>query len=280
MSNKTDITTEQAGDKAGEAYWTKVWGESPLPKPINIHSWGINQHMYRALDRFFKALFKGVDTKNKTILEIGCGNSVFLTYFHQEFGLQIFGLDYSELGCMQTRRIFERDGVKGEIYLGDAFAPPAELIGRFDYVVSLGVAEHFEDTSKALRAFAEFVKPGGVVITSVPNLVGLTGYLQERMNKPVMDIHVPMDKEYLDKATTDAGLDIILSQYFMSISFAPTLEGLNGERIPHYTLKNIISKTIRYSMKLLWVVENIFGSFPERKLLSAGIINAARKKGG
>jgi 2-polyprenyl-3-methyl-5-hydroxy-6-metoxy-1,4-benzoquinol methylase len=244
MSNKTDITTEQAGDKAGEAYWTKVWGESPLPKPINIHSWGINQHMYRALDRFFKALFKGVDTKNKTILEIGCGNSVFLTYFHQEFGLQIFGLDYSELGCMQTRRIFERDGVKGEIYLGDAFAPPAELIGRFDYVVSLGVAEHFEDTSKALRAFAEFVKPGGVVITSVPNLVGLTGYLQER------------------------------------ISFAPTLEGLNGERIPHYTLKNIISKTIRYSMKLLWVVENIFGSFPERKLLSAGIINAARKKGG
>ncbi len=279
MSNTTHISNEESGDKAGEAYWTKVWKETVLPEPIDIHKGDINHHVYRSLHSFFTELFKGVDTKGKTILEIGCGNSVFLNYFHQEFGLDVSGVDYSEYGCMQTRRIFERDGVPGTVYLADAFAPPAELVDRFDYVISLGVAEHFEDTAKALEAFARFVKPGGVLITSVPNLVGVTGYMQTRMNKPVMDIHVPMDKEYLDNAVKKAGLKTLMSKYFVSVSFAVTLEGLNGERIPNFTLKKIILKTMRYSSKLIWILERAIGSLPEGKMLSAGIINAARKAG-
>lgn len=276
MSTTTD--TPQTTDKAGADYWTKVWQETPLPPPIDIHRGDINHHVYRSLHRFFTQLFKGTDTKTKSILEIGCGNSVFLSYFHQEFGLDVSGLDYTKLGCAQTQRIFDRDGIPGHIYLADAFAPPAELIGQFDYVISLGVAEHFEDTAKALKAFSQFVKPSGVLITSVPNLAGLTGYLQTKMNKPVMDIHVPMTKEYLDKAVKDAGLQTIMSRYFVSISFAVTLEGLHGERIPNYGIKKFVLKSMRYASKLIWITENLLGtSLPEGRLLSAGIISAARK---
>ena len=274
----THETTPAHGDKAGADYWTKVWQETQLPPPIDVHRGDINHHVYRSLHRFFTQLFRGVDTKTKSILEIGCGNSVFLSYFHQEFGLDVSGLDYTELGCAQTQRIFDRDRIQGHIYLADAFAPPAELLNRFDYVISLGVAEHFEDTSAALRAFAQFVKPGGILITSVPNLAGVTGYLQTSMNKPVMDIHVPMDREYLDNAVKTAGLKTIMSKYFVSISFAATLEGLHGETIPNYGIKKFVLKSMRYASKLVWVVENLIGtSLPEGRLLSAGIINAARK---
>jgi 2-polyprenyl-3-methyl-5-hydroxy-6-metoxy-1,4-benzoquinol methylase len=274
--NNTDKEVH-SGDKAGEEYWTKVWKETTLPEPIDIHHGNINHHVYRSLHQFFTKLFKGVDTKNKSILEIGCGNSVFLSYFHKEFGLAVAGVDYSEYGIIQTQKVFDRDGVKGNLYLADAFAPPAELVNKYDYVISLGVAEHFEDTTAALHAFSQFVKPGGVLITSVPNLSGVTGFLQAKMNKPVMDIHVPMDKEYLDNAVQKAGLQTIMSKYFVSISFAATLEGLHGERIPYFGIKRAILKTMRYSSKLIWMVERITGSLPERKLLSSGIINAARK---
>ena len=276
MSTTTD--TPQTTDKAGADYWTKVWQETPLPPPIDIHRGDINHHMYRIMHRFFTQLFRGTDTRTRSILEIGCGNSVFLSYFHQEFGLDVSGLDYTELGCAQTKRIFDRDRIEGHIYLADAFAPPAELLNKFDYVISLGVAEHFEDTAKALKAFSQFVKPGGVLITSVPNLAGVTGYLQTKMNKPVMDIHVPMTKEYLDKAVKDAGLETIMSKYFVSISFAATLEGLHGERIPNYGIKKFILKSMRYASKLVWITEHLLGtSLPEGRLLSGGIINAARK---
>jgi 2-polyprenyl-3-methyl-5-hydroxy-6-metoxy-1,4-benzoquinol methylase len=277
MSDKANIGSGPSGDKAGEAYWTKVWKETVLPEPIDIRQGGINHHVYRSLHSFFTELFAGADTRTQSILEIGCGNSVFLSYFHQEFGLAVSGVDYSEFGIVQTQRVFDRDGIQGSLYLADAFAPPSELLGRYDYVISLGVAEHFEDTAMALQAFAQFVRPGGVLITSVPNLVGVTGYLQTRMNKPVMDIHVPMDKEYLDTAVAKAGLKTILSKYFVSISFAVTLEGLHGERIPHFGIKRLLLKTLRYSSKIVWLMERITGSLPEGKLLSAGIINAARR---
>jgi SAM-dependent methyltransferase len=196
--------------------------------------------------------------------------------------MDVSGLDYTELGCRQTERIFERDGIDdGHIYLADAFSPPEELLGRFDYVISLGVAEHFDDTADALKAFSRFVKPGGILITSVPNLAGVTGWLQRLMNKPVMDIHVPMDRNYLYRMVKLAGLGTVRTQYFVSVSFAVTLEGLHGETIPYYGIKKFILKSMRYASKVLWMLEEATGrSLPEGRLLSAGIISAAQKAGG
>lgn len=270
MSNTTD--------KAGEVYWTKVWSESALPPKIDVHTKSINDYPYRVLHKFYQHLFKGKNTKQMSLLEIGCGNSVFMTYFAEEFGFKVSGLDYSQLGCEQSKQILKRDGIEGDIYLGDAFAPPADLLNKYDVVCSFGVAEHFSDTAKALEAFSKFVKPGGILITSVPNLAGVTGFLQKNMNKPVYDIHVPMDKPYLENAITKAGLNLLSSTYFVSISFAVTLEGLNGETIPFFLPKKVFLKSIRYFSKLVWMGEQIIGSLPLTKTFSAGIITAAEKK--
>lgn len=269
MSNLTD--------KAGEAYWEKVWSETELSPKINIHTKGINSYPYRVLHGFYTHLFKNVNTKGLQLLEIGCGNSSFLTYFAEEFGFKISGIDYSELGCEQSKRIFQRDDINGTIYFGDAFSPPPELLGKFDVVCSFGVVEHFTDTVKALQSFTQFVKPGGILITSVPNLAGATGFLQRIMNKPVYDIHVPMDKKYLDDANEKAGLELLQSRYFVSVSFAVTLEGIDGKPISSLFIKKIFLKTIRYFSKVIWLLENLFVPLPETKTFSAGIITAARK---
>ena len=264
-------------DKAGEVYWSEVWKNAELQSALNLSSNSLNNYPNKILFNLFRRIFKGLNTSNLDLLEIGCGNSVLLPALHKEFGFKITGLDYSEFGCKQTEKILERDQVKGEIILGDAFNPPSELIEKFDVVCSFGVVEHFEDTAATLKAFAKFLKPGGILITSIPNMKGATGLLHKLMNRPVYDIHVPLDKQDMRLAISKAGLSEIVNEYFLAISFAITLEGKDGKPIPYFKLKKFFVKTIRYSSKIIWLLENAIHPIPAGKYLSGGIFTAAKK---
>ena len=89
------FTTENTPvkDKAGEEYWTKFWQNFPLPEPIVVNGHSVNNYPYRILHKLFQKAFKGMNTGGMKILEIGCGNSVFLSYFQKEFGFDVYGLD-------------------------------------------------------------------------------------------------------------------------------------------------------------------------------------------
>lgn len=263
-------------DKAGEEYWTKVWEQKPLPEPFKVSSFSVNNYPNKIFHKLFGEILSG-DNKGKKLLEIGCGNSVFLPYMHQTFGFDVTGIDYSELGCSQAEAILKRDGVPGKVILADAFNPPEELLNSFDVVCSFGVAEHFTDTSDTLRNFARFLKPGGILLTVVPNFVGATGYLHKVLNRPVYDIHVPLSKKSLNTAIEKAGLTPFFNKYFVAVSFAITLEGKDGEKIPNFFIKKLFVKTIRYASKVIWLFENLIGTLPAGRLLSGGIMTAARK---
>ncbi len=274
MSDKVESSNI---DKAGENYWSEVWERTSLPEPINISSHSLNSYPYRVLDKMFRKIFKDIDTKGKKLLEIGCGNSVLLPYLAREFGFEIYGLDYSEKGCAQSRLILERDNIPGVIICEDAFNPNEDLLNKFDIVCSFGVVEHFLDTAGTLRSFSSFLKPGGILVTSIPNMKGATGILHKYLNKQVYDIHVPLSKEDLNNALINAGLKPKVSEYFLAISFAITLEGIDGKTIPYFTFKKIFVKFLRYFSKLIWFFENIFGTLSPGSFLSGGVISSAKK---
>ena len=265
-------------DKAGKEYWTNFWKKTPLPYPFQFESGKINDYPNKILHNIFSRILKDKKGKEIKLLEIGCGNSVLLPYFAKNYGVHISGLDYSEFACKQSERILEREGIPGSIVQGNAFEPTADMIEKFDIVCSFGVVEHFEDTEGTIKAFSRFVKPGGMLITSIPNLVGATGLLQKIMNKTVYDIHVPMDKHQLENSIRKAGLELFFSEYFLAISFAVTLEGRDGNRIAFFGIKKFILKSMRYASKIIWAVENITRPLHASKLFSGGIITAAIKK--
>ncbi|MFN8144935.1 MAG: class I SAM-dependent methyltransferase [Bacteroidia bacterium] len=267
----------QTEDKAGEKYWTKVWEETPMPDSFDFTSKNINHYPNALFHNLFETILKDKKGSNIKLLEIGCGNSVFLSYFSKNYGYEVYGIDYSAVGCEQTRKILIRDGLIGTIVQADAFAPPAELLGKFDVVCSFGVVEHFENTSETIYAFSKFLKPGGILITSIPNLAGVTGILQKYFNKPVYDIHVPMDKTQLNDAISRAGLLLTFSTYFLPISFAVTLEGIDGKKIPGFRIKKFILIIIRTISKLIWLIERSIHPLPAKKLFSGGIMTAAIK---
>lgn len=264
-------------DKAGEAYWSSFWHQHKLPAPVQLDKKSEGNYPYRKLDEFLKGIFQDVDTSGKKILEIGCGNSVYLSYFAQRFGFMPEGLDYSEYGCQQTRNILERDGVKGLIHHGDLFHPPHGLLGKFDVVCSFGVVEHFNDTTDVLKSISGFLKPGGIIITTIPNLTGPTGWLQRLMNKPVYDIHKVMGLKKIRDAHAGAGLEIISSRHLIPLSFGVTLEEKDEKRISHLKLKKTVLKFFQTVGRLVCLADDRLVRIPETELLCAGMVVAARK---
>src|SRR5439155_16374620 len=123
-----------------------------------------------------------------------------LPYFAKYFRFDVCGLDRSSLGCEKARLILARESVDGRVYTADLFSPPEELFDKFDVAISFGVVEHFENTTETLKALRRFLVRGGMMLTVIPNFVGLLGTLQRLVNQSVYDIHVPLDKDDLASA--------------------------------------------------------------------------------
>lgn len=219
-------------DKAGKHYWDKAWGTYDMPKEVNPRHRGLPNHINRRFHEYFCRIFSGVNTQGKKILEIGCARSVWLPYFSKEFGFNVTGIDYSEIGCKQAMQILESARVNGKIVCADFFSPPRSMLEVFDVVVSFGVLEHFKDTAACISAFSKFLKPGGLLITSIPNLCGLNGLIQKMINRSIFDIHVPLSRNALMQAHQINGLRVISCDYFLFINLGVlNLENLRGIRL-------------------------------------------------
>ena len=267
--------TTGSNDKAGKAYWDQVWSETELPPLIDLTSDAPESRVNSEFHRLFAELFaKENDLPAKTYLEIGCALSPWLPYFATKHGFKVSGLDYSEHGCVQARQLLTTANVPGEVYCADAFRPPEELRQRFGVVASFGVAEHFEDTVGCIRAFAEFAAPGGLLITSVPNMSGAVGWLQRILDRAVYDIHVPLSAKRLAEANSAAGLEIVQCDYVMSTNFWVANIGTSARfRFP----KRVLHKLFTIFTSVVWKLERVFGPMPKSRLLSPYVVCVARK---
>ncbi len=190
-------------------------------------------------------------------------------YFAREHGLDVVGLDYSPLGCEQSRALLDRDGVDGEIIHGDLFDPPVRCLGRFDFVVSFGVVEHFDDTVGCLRALGRFLRPGGRIYTLIPNFAGFMGAVQRRLDRAFFDMHVLLDEPALRAAHEAAGFKVLHSAYFLSSN----LGVLNHSTIEAGTVGARLRAAVRaVGVGLsgsLWLIEDSLGvELPATRLLA------------
>src|SRR3954462_6542399 len=178
-------------DLAGRQHWDDMWAQEAFSPDINPRSSSLWAHRDHLFHQTIARLLAG--RRGQHVVELGCARSAWMPYFAREFGCRVSGLDYSPLGAQQTSERLRQAGIDGEVRCADLFDPPRDWMAAFDVVSWFGVAEHFEDTTAAIAAAAALLKPGGLLITEVPNMVGFNGRLQRLFNKPVYDIHVPLD---------------------------------------------------------------------------------------
>lgn len=269
MSNREE-------DKAGRDYWDETWAVLGEPQLIDIANTSLANEVNIQLHRFFTSMFAGADLSGKRVLEIGCARSVWLPYFALQHGLEIWGLDYSEDGCRQEELLLSKAGVHGTVIHADLFQPPSDMRGAFDYVISFGVVEHFTDPSTCIRAMAAYLKPGGTMMTLIPNMNGLTGMAQRLLDKDVFDIHVPIDDKELALLHEKSDLDVKSSEYFLSTNFY--VVNIANRRRGLKKLVRIVYGVLGRISMLTWWLERKIGSLPRRKLGSPYVICVAEKR--
>lgn len=266
----------QDDDLAGRSYWDETWGAGALPPSLDGLQTGWRNHVVRQYHQELSTVFGPSRTQGRRLLEIGCARSAFLPYLARAFGFRVEGLDYSEVGAVQARRILARDGVDGTVTCADMFTPPASMLGAFDVVVSFGVMEHFRDTAEALRAAACFLAPGGLLVTFVPNLAGVMGWVQKRMNPRVYDIHNPLDSRQLGLATEAAGLELLASRYVTSSNWG-VLNLTGVESAPFYRVKRRAQQVLCAASIAGWIVDERLAAVPRTRALSGYVLAVGRK---
>jgi len=260
-------------DKVPHRYWDDMWLTDALPTPLDFSSGIRVKPVSRHIRDFVVAHIEHLGPA-PAVVEVGCGGSVWLPYFRKVLGWRAAGVDYSPRGCALARRVLERSGVDVPVHCCDLFAPLPELVEAFDAVVSFGVVEHFLPTSRVIGTLARFIRPGGVVVTMVPNMTGWLGALQKRLNRPIYELHVPLTPASLAQAHADAGLEVLEACYVSTADFYVGIEGGKDEALFGARLA---LKAMRFLSKVLWLAENLSCPVPSTKRLSPYVGCAARR---
>lgn len=272
--------TEMEGGSGGiveKSYWDQAWRKNPLPRGFDPRSGRVRDYVNRCFHEQFRQLFSQTDTKGKRLLEIGCARSIWLPYFAKEFGFEVYGIDYSEIGCRQAFELLRREGTAGEIACADFFSSPCFKGAPFDVVVSFGLVEHFEDTAGCIAALSRFLKPGGMMITNIPNLTGLVGFFQKILNRPVYDLHLPIDRGRLLQAHRASGLEVVACDYFLFNNFGVcNLNGVPRNSVGWLLKKSLLTALSQFSLAV-WLLESRFGPIPSNQSMAPYINCFARK---
>lgn len=253
-------------------YWNALWRGQAALRPIDPHKGGLRNYAYRQLHQAFQQLLIPEQPRDKEFIELGCGGSRWLGYFQQTYGCKISGMDYSPQGCAMTQDLLQRMHVAADIMQGDISNPPTDHLKKYDFVFSNGLIEHFADTAAAVRACAAFLKPGGLMITLVPNMTGPLGGLQRAFDRNLYEKHVPLSVEDLARAHEAAGLRITASAYLL-LAHLGVLQFGGVERLIGARLLQVVKIALSAP---LWAAGPLFGLRPN-SWTSPFILCAARK---
>jgi SAM-dependent methyltransferase len=111
--------------------------------------------------------FISTGSDSKTIIEIGGYPARFLAYLAYKYKLTPTCLDFNS-DEKQIERTFGIMNIKNYNILHADFTKykPQQ---QYDYLISLGFIEHFENFDEILDMHIPFVKPGGKILVMIPN---------------------------------------------------------------------------------------------------------------
>ncbi len=253
-------------DLAGVGYWDEVWHRSG-PRRLGRFSYF---HYACA------SLLKRLVAPDGRACEAGCADSVWVPHLLGR-GVRVVGIDYSAPGLQRLERRLAGVGLSADLRCLD-LTQGAPLTGeQFDLVFSLGLVEHFRDPVPLLRALADGLAPTGVLLTVVPNLAGLWGALQARLDRRVFSVHVVHTPATLDLVHREAGLEPIETTSYLGV-FGPLL--LNAPQLAEaYPRAHRVGQALLWALQqgVAWPAHAVLGGRAESQLLSSHLFGVYRR---
>ncbi|HSQ60806.1 MAG TPA: class I SAM-dependent methyltransferase [Acidobacteriota bacterium] len=186
---------------SSQDHWETEWTRIKLPRSVDLEGREDHRVYHQVFTRCLESL-----PRPASVLEIGCAASSWLPYFSRQHACRVFGLDYTQEGVDLARENLKLQGQEGRVEWGDLLSDERTFDQEFDLVVSFGVMEHFRPTEAVLRRAAAYLKPGGLLVTQIPNLRGVFGWGLRAFRRGLYDIHVPMSLDELKESHAKAGL--------------------------------------------------------------------------
>ncbi len=252
------------------AYWESGYAHHRDSEPLEI------RNFRRFGERKIVEKVESLGVKGRDVLELGAGDSALLPYLARKHAgeARFSGLDYSEMGCELLTRRGNREGARIEVFRQDLFEPTPNLLGRFDLIYSLGVAEHFTDLPAVLRAMRRFMSTDGQMLTVIPNMTGVIGTLTKRYNRGVYDLHIPHDLRSFVKGHDQADLVVEASGYVCSNNFGVLSSCFRGPGDRGWRTYLWLARLTT----LLWFLESRLGELPYSPRFSPYIYVVSRAK--
>jgi len=141
-----------------EAYDDNYYGEqeSKFIKPVEaVIDWFRSRRAHHAHN-----LLK----PGESVLDIGCGNGLFLKHLGRLGDFRLHGIEPPGKSCDRANQILGLK-IKEGFLSADDFAPQSLSLATMFHVL-----EHVPNPSETIQTLARFLKPGGHLIVSFPNI--------------------------------------------------------------------------------------------------------------
>jgi 23S rRNA U2552 (ribose-2'-O)-methylase RlmE/FtsJ len=179
-----------------KAKWEAVWAGTTLPV-VRTPTHDIQKQLETHLPRGH-----GV-----SLIEIGCAPGGWMAYFSQHFGYCVTGLEYVETAAEVTTVNMRLLHIDARVLVKDFFA----LDCKHDVVFSAGFVEHFREPSPVVEMLCSLSQQ--YVVTIVPNVRGVNGFISRTLRPSVYAEHYPIDVAMLDHMHARCGLKTLFCNY-------------------------------------------------------------------
>lgn len=193
-------------------FWSDYWHSKieEFEKPVRTEY---------VFTRLFQDVLTGKSFKHAC--ELGGFPGTFSIHVQRDLGLPCSLVDYFIDESLLHRFLSANHLGKDALEWKEADILAAEPAHQtFDFVFSIGLIEHFEDTQAILKAHVKYVKSGGRLFLILPNFTGINGWFQRKFDKENYDKHfIPcMDPELLKRMLAGLGGKQVQGGYWGNFS--------------------------------------------------------------
>ena len=150
-------------DSLGDKWWDESGPMRPLHKlnPVRL------AYIKEVICERFASSRAAKNLQNLKIADIGCGGGL-LTEPLTRLGAAVTGVDAGKENIKVAKAHAKTVGLEIE-YLATTAEALAATGRKFDIVTALEIVEHVDNVDVFIKALAQLVKPGGLLIMSTPN---------------------------------------------------------------------------------------------------------------
>ncbi len=149
----------------------KFYNKTPFPD-YDLNRFNDIEDLRLAVWRFADIIDRSIP-ENASIIDVGCGTGMLPAYLSLRKNRKVVGIDFCDTSLNKAKALKEKLNLNVE-YKKINILNEKEIksLGKFDYVLCLGVLHHTGEAKKGFENLCKLVKPNGKIVVGLYNKIG------------------------------------------------------------------------------------------------------------